>query len=230
MDEFHPFTSLTGAMLPGRQTQLRDIEIRRRSRSILSGEGMDSLEDPRCIHSRRRWRLRRKSLRLTVAPSFSVIILFRHLRVVLPQSESAPTANSSAGQSECVAEIVATMKRMLGRLRAPASTESIEICARTPTALCANSARLSGAFSLDSMNRILSARPTGKRRFSHVKAWWHAEDLSSGRHCYCMAAAGFRCILPKGRSPRCGPGIAADVGSASSNHDWISMTNAMHSP
>src|ERR1700675_2582308 len=92
------------------------------------------------------------------------------------QTESAPAANSSADQSECVAEIVATMERMLAAAsasrprREPSKAAHEQPAASIREQAPASAGRL---FSLDSMNRIPHrTAPTWTPRFlPNWRAW-----------------------------------------------------------
>ena len=237
MDEFHPFTGLTGAML-----HLDDKLNCATSKSAgapdrsFPAEGMDSLEDSEVHTFASPLAFAEEKSAADVAPSFSVIHLVpASSELPSRQSESAPTANSSAGQSECVAEIVATMKRMVAAASAPRPRLKVSKSARElPTAPMREQAPASPSrlFSLDSMNRNPQrSAPTGKRRFSPtLKAWWHAR----GSLLWLAIVTAWRprvsaAILPKGRESLAAARALLRRWKCEFKHDWIAMTNAMHS-
>jgi general secretion pathway protein A len=256
-DEFRPVTCLPGAML-----QLDDKLNCATSESAgapdrsFSAGGMDSLEDsevhtfasPLAFAKEKSGadvefktatsvleRPERGTPEEHVDPSFSVLHLVPasselHSR----QSESAPTAHSSAGQSECVAEIVATMERMLAAASAPRPRLEVSKSAHElPTAPVRERAPASPSrlFSLDTMNRNPQrSAPAGDRRFSPaleagwraggsllwpaiVTAWWPR-----------VSAA----ILPKGRELLAAARVLLRRWKSEFKRDWIATTNAMH--
>src|SRR5258707_10287065 len=237
MDEFHPFTSLTGAML-----HLDDKLNCATSKSAgapdrsFPAEGMDSLEDSEVHRFASPLAFAEEKSAADVAPSLSVIHRVpASSELPSRQSESAPTSNSSAGQSECVAEIVATMKRMVAAASAPGPRLKVSKSARElPTASMREQAPASPSrlFSLDSMNRNPQrSAPTRKRRFSPaLKAWWHARRsllwlaiVTAWRPRVSAA------ILPKGRESLAAARALLRRWKCEFKHDWIAMTNAMHS-
>jgi hypothetical protein len=258
MDEFRPVTSLTGAMfhLDDKLNCATSESAGAPDRSF-SAEGMDTLEDsevhtfasPLAFAEEKSGAdvecetatsvlecPERGAPEEHVDPSFSVIHLVPasselHSR----QSESGPTANSSAGQSECVAEIVATMGRMLAaasasRPRLEVSKVAHELPAapmreREPT----SPSRL---FSLDSMNRNPQrSAPTGNRRSPPtLKAWWHVR----GPLLWLAIVTAWRprvsaAILPKGRESLAAARALLRRWKSEFKRDWIAMTNTMHS-
>jgi type II secretory pathway predicted ATPase ExeA len=237
MDEFHPFTSLTGAML-----HLDDKLNCATSKSAgapdrsFPAEGMDSLEDSEVHTFASPLAFAEEKSAADVAPSFSVIHLVpASSELPSRQSESAPTANSSAGQSEYVAEIVATMKRMLAAASAPRPRLKVSKSAyELPTASMREQAPASPSrlFSLDSMNwNPQRSAPSRKRRFSPtLKAWWHAR----GSLLWLAIVTAWRprvsaAILPKGRESLAAARALLRRWKCEFKRDWIAMTNAMHS-
>ena len=258
MDEFRPVSNLTGAMLHlDDKLNCATSESGGAPDRSFSAEGMDSLEDsevhtfasplafaeeksgadagcktatsvlecPECGDPEEH-----------VDPSFSVIHLVPasselHSR----QSESGPTANSSAGQSECVAEIVATMGRLLAaasasRPRLDVSKAAHELPA-APVREQAPASR-SRLFSLDSMNRNPQrSAPAGNRRFPPtLKARWRARGsllwLAIVTAWWPRVSAA---ILPKGRESLAAVRALLRRWNSEFKRDWIAMTNTMHS-
>ncbi|HWY05553.1 MAG TPA: AAA family ATPase [Candidatus Acidoferrales bacterium] len=200
MDEFRPVTSLPGAMLhlddkPNSATS----EFAPAPDRSLSAEGMDSLEDSEAdtftsppVFAEEESapaaeyltatsvleRLESGAPKEHLETSFSVL----HLVPASPelhsrQSESAPAANSSAGQSECVAEMVATMERMLAASSASRPRPELSKAAHEqPAASMREQAPASASrlFSLESMNRIphRTAPARTQRSAPNWKARW----------------------------------------------------------
>ena len=258
MDEFRPVTSLTGAMLHlDEKLNCATSESAGAPDRSFSAEGMDSLEDsevhayasaPAFAEEKSGADVECKTATsvlecpergapaVHVDPSLSLIHLVPasselHSR----QSESGPTANSSAGQSECVAEIVATMGRMLAaasvsRARLEVSKAAHELPAAPMRELA--SASPSRLFSFDSMYRNPQRfAPIGNRRFpptlkaswcargslfrlANVTAWWPRVSAS---------------ILPKGRESLAAVWALLRRWKSEFKRDWIAMTNTMHS-
>jgi general secretion pathway protein A len=258
MDEFRPVTSLTGAMLhQGDKLNFATSQSAGAPHQSFPAEGMDSLEDSE-VHtfaSPLAFAEEKSAADVEcetatsvlecpergapeehVDPSFSVLHLVPasselHSR----QSESAPAANSSAGQSECVAEIVATMERMLAAASAPRPRLEVSNSAHElPTAPMREQAPASPSrlFSLDSMNRNPQrSAPTGNRRFSPtLKAWWRARGsllwLAIVTAWWPRVSAA---ILPKGRESLAAARALLRRWKCEFKRDWIAMTNAMHS-
>jgi hypothetical protein len=258
MDEFRPVTSLTGAMLHlDDKLNCATSESAGAPDRSFPAEGMDSLEDSE-VHTfasplafaeeKSAADVECKTAKSVlecpergapeehVDPSFSVLHLVpapsqAHSRL----SESAPVANSSAGPTECVAEIVATMERMLAAASAPRPRLKVSKSARElPTAPMREQAPASPSrlFSLDSMNRNPQrSAPTGKRRFSPtLKAWWHAR----GSLLWLAIVTAWRprvsaAIPPKGRESLAAARALLRRWKCEFKRDWIAMTNAMHS-
>jgi type II secretory pathway predicted ATPase ExeA len=258
MDEFRPVTSHTGAMLHlDDKLNCATSESAGAPGRSFPAEGMDSLEDSE-VHTFASPLAfaeeksaadvgcktatsvlecpERGAPEEHVDPSFSVIHLVPasselHSR----QSECGPTANSSAGQSECVAEIVATMERMLPAASAPRPRLKVSKSARElPTAPVREQAPASASrlFSLDSMNwNPQRSAPTGNRRFPPtLKAWWRAR----GSLLWLAIVTAWRprvsaAILPKGRESLDAARALLRRWKCEFKHDWIAMTNTMHS-
>src|SRR5258707_13958397 len=104
-----------------------------------------------------------------------------------------------------------------GGFRSPASTESIEIYARiSHRAYPRTGARLSEPPLLARQHESESSALSADRESAfppHVESLVACSRISSlARHCYCMAAADFRCDSSNGAGvARCGPGVAATL-------------------
>jgi hypothetical protein len=258
MDEFRPVTSLTGAMLHlDEKLHCAASESAGAPDRSFAAEGMDSLEDSE-VHTfasplafaeekfvpDAECKMATSVLKRPeggapeehVDPSFSALPLVpASSELPSRQNESAPTANSSAGQSECVAEFVATMERMLAAASAPRPRLEVSRSAHElPTAPMREQAPASPnrLFSLDSMNRNPQrSAPTGNRRFSPTwKAWWRAR----GSLLWLAMVTAWRprvsaAILPKGRKSLAAARALLRRWKCEFKRDWIAMTNAMHS-
>ena len=175
-----------------------------------------------------------------VDPSFSAVHLVpapsqAHSRLSESAPVATPVANLSAGQAECVAEIVATMERMLAAASAPRPRLRVSKSARElPAAPMRDQAPAppSRLFSLDSMNRNPQrSAPTGNRRFPPtLKAWWHAR----GSLPWLAIVTAWRqrvsaAILPKGRRSLAAARALLRRWKCEFKRDWIAMANTMHS-
>jgi general secretion pathway protein A len=180
MEEFHPVTGLTGAML-----HLDDKLNLATSKSACApdrsspAEGIDSLEDSEadtfasppafakeepapaeaCLTATSVLEGPESEAREEhLYSSHSVL----HLVPASPEvhsrhSESVPVASSNANQAECVAEIVATMERMLTAASASRPRPEVsKVAHEVPAARVREQAPASAShlFSLESMNRI----------------------------------------------------------------------------
>jgi type II secretory pathway predicted ATPase ExeA len=152
------------------------------------------------------------------------------------ESESAPVANSSAGQTECVAEIVATMERMLAA--ASASRPRLEVSKTAhelPAAPVREQAPASASrlFSLDSMNRIPQrSSPTGIRPSSPTwTTWWRAR----GSLLWLVIVTAWwprvsAAILPKGRESLAAARLMLRRWTSEFRRDWMAMIHTMGLP
>lgn len=254
MDEFRPVTSLTGAMLqPHDKLNYATSESAGLSDRSFPAEGMGSLEDSEehtCasplafaeeksasdVACKTLECAERSAPEEHVDPSFSVLHLVPTFSE-LPsrQNERAPAANLTPGQSECVAEIGATMERMLAAAYAPrARLEVSKSAHELPTAPMREQAPASPSrlFSVDSMNRNPQrSAPTGDRRSTpSLKSWWRARAsllwLALVTVWWPRVSA---LIPPKGRESLAAARALLRRWKCEFKRDWIAMTNAMHS-
>jgi general secretion pathway protein A len=258
MDEFRPVPSLTGAMLHlDDQLNCATSESAGATNRSFPAEGMDSLEDsevhtfgsPLALAEEKSAAdvecktpasvlecPERGAPEERVDPSFSVLHLVpASSELPSRQNERAPAANSGAGQSECVAEIVATMERMLAAASAPRSRLEVS---KSPHELPAASMREqapaspSHLFSVNSMNRNRQrSAPAGNQRsFPSLKAWRRAR----GSPLWLAIVTAWlprvsAAILPKGRESFAAARALLRRWKREFKRDWIAMTNAMHS-
>ena len=152
------------------------------------------------------------------------------------QSESAPAANSSADQSECVAEIVATMERMLAAASSSRPRWEVSKAAHEqPAASMREQAPASAnrLFSLDSMNRIPHrTAPAWTQRFlPNLGAWWS----SRGSLLWLTIITGWwprvsAAILPKVRETLSAGRVALGRWTFEFRRDWMAMVNSFDLP
>jgi len=152
------------------------------------------------------------------------------------QSESAAASSSSADQSECVVEIVATMERMLAAASASRPRMEVSKAAHEQTVASmreqapASAGRL---FSLDSMNRIPHrTAPTWTPRFlPNWRAWWSSRGsllwLAIITVWWPRISAA---ILPKLRRPLAAGRIALGRWTFEFRRDWLAMINSLDVP
>ena len=258
MDEFRPVTSLTGAMLHlDDKLNCATSESAGAPDRSLPVKGMDSLENsevhtlvspltfaeeksPADVEFKTATSVLEFPERGTpeghVDPSFSALHLApASSEVPSRQSERAPAANSSVGQSECVAEIVATMERMLAAASAPRQRLEVSKSAHElPAASMREQAPASPSrlFSVVSRNRNRQrSAPAGHRRsFPSLKAWRRAR----GSPLWLAIVAAWwprvsAAILPKGRESFAAARALLRRWKCEFKRDWIATANTMHS-
>ena len=200
MDDFRPVTTIRGTMLPlDGKLNFATPEFARAPDQSFPAEEMDALEDSgadtfvsppafaneesapagECLTATSVLECPESEAREERLGASHAVL---HLVPASPEphfreSESASAAKASTGQSECVAEIVATMERMLAaasvsRPRLEQSKAAHEL----PAAPMREQAHATGSclFSLDSMNRIPQpSAPVRIRRFlSYLRVCW----------------------------------------------------------
>jgi hypothetical protein len=257
MDEFRPVTSLTGAMLhQDEKLNFATSQSAGAPHQSFPAEGMDSLEDSEVHTSASPQAFAEESSAADVEcktatsvlerpergapeehvdPSFSVLHLVPassepHSR----QSESAPAANSSADQSECVAEIVATMERMLAAACRPRLELSKAAHEQSAAAMREQApASASRLFSLDSMNRIphRTAPTRTQRLLPNLRAWWSSRGsllwLAIITVWWPRVSAA---ILPKGRELLAAARVLLRRWTFEFRRDWMAMIHSIGFP
>ncbi len=259
MDDFRPVTTLRGTMLPlDGNLNFATPEFARAPDQSFPAEEMDALKDSgantfvsppafaneesapaeECLTATSVLECPESEAREERLGASHAVL---HLVPASPEphfreSESASAAKASTGQSECVAEIVATMERMLAaasvsRPRLEQSKAAHEL----PAAPMREQAHATGSrlFSLDSMNRIPqpSALARIRRFLSYLRVCWglraHLLWLAIIAGWWTQASAA---ISQHTREPLAAARLVLSRWTFEFRRDWMAMINTIGFP